>query len=153
MRRAGSAPPTARRRWALRLLKPSRVLGARLCQIGRHQGSSPKTIASVNFGMRTRLSQVADGRLAPAPGNRRDLREKLAGSGVGDKLSPPCSAAGAVQPRPLNSLFSDPANPRLNSSSPNVGGANVRNGNTNAASVPINSGACVRIAASMSAYP
>lgn len=55
---------------------------------------------------------------------------------------------------PFNFLFSDPANLRLNSSSPITGGANCGNGSANAAaSIAIKSGACVRIAASMSAYP
>ena len=58
-----------------------------------------------------------------------------------------------VYPHPVNFLLSDPANLRLNSASPIAGEANAGNGTANAASVAINSGACVRIAASMSAYP
>lgn len=54
--------------------------------------------------------------------------------------------------RPLSFLFSDPASLRFNSSSLITGGANRGNGSVNvAASVAINSGAWVRIAASISA--
>lgn len=41
---------------------------------------------------------------------------------------------------PVNFLFSDPANLRLNSSSAIVGGANAGNGTANTVSVAINSG-------------
>ena len=52
----------------------------------------------------------------------------------------------------VNFRLSDPTSLRLNSSSAIFGGVNARNGNTNYAFVAISSGACVRIAASLSAH-
>ena len=63
-------------------------------------------------------------------------------------------AAEVLYRLPAHFLFSDPASLRLSSSSAIADGANAGNGSANAAaSVAINSDACVRIAASMSAYP